>query len=233
TDAKTSAEGTAVQSTPTFDPTAADVVDATADTIDLGEGHGLQTGDKVKYKKDPAGTVIGGLTDNRDYFVRVSGDKVTLFDTQAHAKGTGSVGKINLTGPGTGTEHSLAAPGAGGTGIGVAISVNVADVDNKAQIGDATITAESVTVQALVPDVDGDDTHSFGAAAVSGASGADTGVAGSLAINIGLSNAQATIADNATLTVGGGDVALTAQNRVENKVSAKASAGDNGSLGVG
>src|SRR4029079_14982807 len=64
-------------------------------------------------------------------------------------------------------------------------------------------------------------------------SGADTGVAGSLAINIGLSNAQETIADNATLTVGGGDVALTAQNRVENKVSAKASAGDNGSPGVG
>ncbi|HVC84584.1 MAG TPA: LEPR-XLL domain-containing protein, partial [Solirubrobacteraceae bacterium] len=120
----------------------------------------------------------------------------------------------------------------GGTGIGAAVAVNVVTVTNQATIGKDTINAQGVTLQALDPAVD-----TFAAHATSGASGADTGVAGSLALNIGLSNATAaTIADGATVTItsgGSGAVDLQAQNYVSNTADAKADQSGGKTLGIG
>ena len=124
--------------------------------------------------------------------------------------------------------------GSGGTGIGVAVAVNVANVVNEALLGNGTVTADGVVVRALMAEVDGDSKHAFKAEATSGASGADTGVAGALAINVGMSRAQATIANSATVTVtNGGAVELKAQNFTSNTVKASAKQEGGGSVGVG
>src|SRR5690606_13125326 len=123
----------------------------------------------------------------------------------------------------------------GGTGIGVGVALTVADVTNEARIGVADITADGVTVEALVPEVGGDGaTHSFAAEASSGASGGNTSVAGALAINIGLSEASATLADGATVTVtDSGAVELKAENFTANDATATASQEEGGNIGVG
>src|SRR6185503_14392447 len=79
------------------------------------------------------------------------------------------------------TADGSAATGAGATSVGVAVAINVADMDNKATL-DGDITAEGASAKALMKDVDGDKTHKFAAKATSGASGGDTGVAGSFAL---------------------------------------------------
>jgi hypothetical protein len=49
-----------------------DTIDLTADTIMLGSGHGLQTGDIVVYIKGiPDDEAIGGLNENQSYRVEV------------------------------------------------------------------------------------------------------------------------------------------------------------------
>src|SRR5206468_3003595 len=79
-----------------------------------------------------------------------------------------------------------------------------------------------------------DRAHTFGAQAMSGASGGDTGVAGSLALNIAVSEARAAIADNATVTItDSGSVSLVAENFVVNGAESKASQTDAAKTGVG
>ncbi|TMH43509.1 MAG: hypothetical protein E6H54_11135, partial [Betaproteobacteria bacterium] len=129
-------------------------------------------------------------------------------------------------------DHSIARGSS--TGIGIAVAVNVADVTADASIGKATISADGVIVQALMLTSGDDSSHHFSAKATSGASGADTGVAGSLAINIGLSHAHATLAPNATVTVtDNGDVKLIAQSFALNEASAAAHQSKAGKVGVG
>ena len=73
----------------------------------------------------------------------------------------------------------------GRTAVGVAIAINVATMRNTANINEgADVTADGVTAKALMKDVSGDTTSTFEAKATSGASGGDTGVAGSFALNI-------------------------------------------------
>src|SRR6185295_14465790 len=143
-----------------FDPSATDVVDKVADTIDLGDNtRGLRTGDQVVYRDgDGANKSIGGLEDGKTYTVTALADgKIQL----AGADGK----KVDLTDAGTGSAHRLVF----------------------------------------------DRAHTFSAQALSGASGGDTGVAGSLAINIAVSEATASIANNATVTINdGGSVSLAA-----------------------
>src|SRR5207237_1658147 len=79
-----------------------------------------------------------------------------------------------------------------------------------------------------------DRAHTFIATAQAGASGGDTGVAGALAINVGISEARGEIASNATVTItDGGNVALGAENFVANVAEAKASQADATKTGVG
>ena len=78
----------------------------------------------------------------------------------------------------------------------------------------------------------GTATHKFGATANSGASGGDTGVAGSFALNYDETDAEALIAGTATVDAGAGDVVLTAANATEATVAAKAKA-ESGDTGAG
>ncbi len=74
----------------------------------------------------------------------------------------------------------------------------------------------------------------LGVVAIAGASGGSTSVAGALALNIGISEASATVASNSNVVItGGGNVTVMTENYVENvaKATGKQSGGAN--LGVG
>ena len=92
------------------------------------------------------------------------------------------------------------------------------------RIGDADVTAQGVTVEAKMRETgsgdDKDSTHRFGAQATSGAGGGKTGIAGSLAINVANVAADATIAADATVDAGAGDLTLTAEADSESVVKA-------------
>ena len=127
---------------------------------------------------------------------------------------------------------------ASGTAVGLAIALNIADMQNDARIGASTVTADGVSVQALMKELDGgkDKTHTFAARATSGASGGDTGVAGSFALNYDKAQTDAEIASGATVNAGAGDVTLGAANTTSATVEAKAKSkaeGESGATGVG
>ena len=220
-----------------FDPTDSGIVSAENDTIDLGADHGFTTGDKVIYRKDPAGDPVDGLSDGDAYYLRMDGNNAKLFDTKEHAEGSGTDGLVDLDDedPATGTAHGFEAGGGPtGTGVGIAVAVNVATVTNEAILGDSTVTADGLLIQALVPSAGGDQVNEFKAEATSGSSGADTGVAGALALNVGISRSRAAISDDASVTLSaGGDVTLTAVNDVSNTVKATGKQEGGGSIGVG
>ena len=242
-DASAIADGSAanggVKEPVTLNPTASNVNTAsTAESINLGSGHGLSTGDKITYSKGGgSNTVIGGLTEGNDYFVRVSGNNVTFYDTKAHAQagGTTTTGRVNLTGVGTGTGHTFtpdnSAPS--GTAVGVAVALNIAFMENTATVGaGTTITADGFTAKALMKDVGGDKTSTFAAKATSGSSGGDTGVAGSFALNYSEASSEAILPATVIVNAGTGDVTLSAENATSATVEAKASA-EAGKTGVG
>src|SRR5204863_137076 len=79
-----------------------------------------------------------------------------------------------------------------------------------------------------------DKVDSFSAEATAGVSGIDTGIAGALAVNVGMSHSKAAIANSATVTItDGGDVALTAENFVANSTKASGKQEAGGKTGVG
>jgi hypothetical protein len=133
-----------------------------------------------------------------------------------------------------------------GTTVGIGIAINIADMQNRAVVGaGAEITGQSFKAEALMKKVDGDETHKFGATAISGASGGDTGVAGSFALNYSQANTEAVISGTtfdegtgavvlpgATLNAGTGNVELTAVNSTDAQVLATANAAAGGT-GVG
>ena len=91
----------------TFNPTVG-TVNTVNDTINIGS-HGFATGDYVTYHK---GTVdgnldVGGLQDGKNYYLRVSGNTVSFYDTKAQAQAGGTTGRANLINAGVGTEHTL------------------------------------------------------------------------------------------------------------------------------
>lgn len=64
------------------------------DTIDLPSGHGYVTGDAIYYN-DRGNPTLGGLTNQRRYYLNVVTDTVTLHVTKADA--VASANKVNLT----------------------------------------------------------------------------------------------------------------------------------------
>ena len=135
----------------------------------------------------------------------------------------------------TATADGSAASGAGGTSVGIAVAINVAAMTDSAVIGsNAIIKADGVTRSAGMRDVGGDLKHDFAAKATSGASGGDTGVAGSFALNVSDTTAEAAVKAGSSLTItdGGGDVAMSAANTSDSTVEAKAKSGG-ANLGVG
>ncbi|MDH5206093.1 MAG: hypothetical protein OEW36_10580, partial [Hylemonella sp.] len=235
TDGQALADASAVGPNVKFDPTATGVVDFDNETLKVGKASGLKTGDAVAYRSN-GGTGIEGLSDGGRYYVRLVGeDKVALYDTQAHAKADASdtTGRVNLldSPAAAGTTHSLDS-GPDGTGVGIAVAVNVGLVDNQATLGNGILSSGGLLVEATMADVDGDRTHSFLAQATSGASAGDTGVAGALAVNVGLSDARASVADSADLTLTG-ELRLRAENRAENSARASSLAESHSGVGVG
>ena len=86
-----------------FDPGAK--VDVGADTIDLGAGHGLETGDAVVYNSG-GGTVIGGLVDGQTYYV-IEGGTAGQIQLASSAGDAAAGNEINLLAGATGTKHSI------------------------------------------------------------------------------------------------------------------------------
>ncbi|MEX0958002.1 MAG: LEPR-XLL domain-containing protein, partial [Burkholderiales bacterium] len=127
-----------------------------------------------------------------------------------------------------------AAGGEGATSVGVAVALNIAHMSNTATVGaNSTISGEGFEASALMKEVDGDSTHKFAAHATSGASGGDTGVAGSFALNYSEAQAEAVLPGTVTVNAGTGDVLLSAGNTSESDVQAKASTSGSGETGVG
>src|SRR5207249_4428011 len=89
---------------------------------------------------------------------------------------------------------------------------------------------DGVNVTTAMKDVAGDSTHRFAAKATSGASGGDTGVAGSFALNVSSTTSEGVVFG--TVNSGTGVSNLGAADTSEAVVEAKASA-DSGKTGVG
>ena len=125
-------------------------------------------------------------------------------------------------------DPSVAGSGGGGNKlqVGVGIAINVVNATNTADVGqNDKITAKGLTLEAMTTNSSGtthatlantgpegaaDGTSSFGAVAMSGASDAGSvGVAGSLALNLVLSNtSEAIVKPGAVVTLSGGDVSI-------------------------
>ncbi len=118
----------------------------------------------------------------------------------------------------------------GDDGVGVAVAINVANVGNHAHIGNSTIAADGLAVEALMTNVASEaiDTHTFSAEAMSGAGGKDVGVAGSLAVNLVAvktdaiisGGANVTLADGSDFGSGIGDVSINAVSVTSNTANA-------------
>ena len=155
---------------------------------------------------------------------------------------------------GANTDASALADGsateAGDAGVGAAVAVNKADTVNTASIGTlgvaggaTTVTADGVTVEAVMTDVSGEspDRHTTEAKAKSGAAGGDVGVAGSLALN--MVNLKTTAAVDGTADVNiedGGDgstevgaSSIKAVSKAKNTANAEAEQEGGDDVGVG
>jgi hypothetical protein len=124
---------------------------------------------------------------------------------------------------------------AGATAVGIAVAINIAGVTNEAIFAAGTTTTATtggISASATMLGGDPTPTHDFQAKAISGASGGDTGVAGSFALNISETDTQAAIASGATVNAGTGNVTLTAASKTASDVEARATS-DGGKTGVG
>ncbi|MCY7286954.1 MAG: hypothetical protein LH624_01545, partial [Cryobacterium sp.] len=115
------------------------------------------------------------------------------------------------------------------SGVGIAVAVNVVAVTTKAWLaGNALLTANTVTVEALATSV-----SEFLAKSTSGAGGTSVGVAGSIAVNVAVSDTTATVATPAPVAVTG-DLSLTATSNLDNQAHALAKQSSDGkATGVG
>lgn len=89
-----------------FNSASASIVDVTNNTINLVPSNtGFNTGDQVLYNIN-GGTVITGLVNNTNYFVRVVGaGLIELYDTYANAIASPAItGRLDITALGVGTQ---------------------------------------------------------------------------------------------------------------------------------
>ncbi len=117
--------------------------------------------------------------------------------------------------------------GTPGIGVGVAAAINVATVTNHATVA-GVVESQGLTIEALMDSRDSEDNkHTLGASATSGAGAGKLGLAGSLAINTGITSSEAVLTSTSSVDAGqdilGGDVSLTAENKSSATILAKAS----------
>ena len=121
--------------------------------------------------------------------------------------------------------------------VGVGVAVNVVDMDNEARIMAGTdVSANGLTLGATMKDVGGNLTHSHVTKASSGASGGDTGIAGSFAVAVVNSDTVAIMGGaNSTLALTGGAVDIDARSDTTQQTlaSAKGLSKGKSSTGVG
>ncbi|RVD69725.1 hypothetical protein EN751_24500, partial [Mesorhizobium sp. M4A.F.Ca.ET.029.04.2.1] len=139
-----------------------------------------------------------------------------------------STDKVTATADGTNTNSSAN----GATGIGVAVVLSIADVTTRSYLGGtSSLSASAVSLSATIAAGD-----SFVAQATSGAGdGSKTQVAGSLAINIVITEASADVAANASIDLNGADLSLTANSttNVQTDAVPDDASGAAGELGIG
>ena len=124
--------------------------------------------------------------------------------------------------------------------IGGGVSLNIAKSSNKALVaGDTSLTAAGVNVTAgmrsqLTADNDTDDVNTIAATATSGSGTGEFALAGAVALNIVLENdTQAEIQDNASLTLGNGDLVVEATATNSYNAASKATVGKEAALFAG
>ena len=148
-------------------------------------------------------------------------------NTDANAKADASA-VAKSSGGGSGGGGSGGGSGGSSVGIGAAVALTVANSTAQGRIGDDDVTAQGVKVEAVMTPVavkaGVEKVHSFGAQATSGAGGGEIGVAGSVAISITDSKAEASIDNAASLALSGGELTLTAENLSNDLVTAKPAA---------
>ncbi|WP_158080953.1 hypothetical protein, partial [Pelomonas sp. KK5] len=106
----------------------------------------------------------------------------------------------------------------GSTNIGAAVAINVAQVYSDAHVGAASVDSQGLALGAGT--VSGARSEST-TTATSGAAGGNTGVAGSLAIGVGISNFSATLASGANVNAHAGAVSLDANSTTGDAVKAQ------------
>jgi len=210
--------------------------------IDEQVAFGESKSDKPATNTDDAdaSTSEGGVSVAAAIAVNVgnSTTTATIPDTRTVESGGAvtvrSVNAMDASASADGTQVSGAATN---VGVGAAVALNVANVTNRARIGDADVTAAGVTVEALMVDnaVGENETSEFNADATSGAGASGVGVAGALALNVGNASSEAVIASAATVTVTDtADVIINAENNSASTVKAKSiQEGEDAKVGVG
>ena len=200
----------------------AGAVNTGTETISVGGSSDLVTGDYVTYSKGVSGnSAIGGLEDNRNYFVRRTGNLIELYDTKDHAEDTAhTTGRVNLSGTGSGTGHAftptvevIESKTANKSDInalrnsGEVSSPNVDGVDTNddgskdqdpSATGDRVLTPDQVTVRGVaVSATNRDDIETYSV----GLAGGTVGVAVAAAVNVVTTHTNAYVGDGALVNV--------------------------------
>lgn len=114
--------------TKSFDGSSSSAVSLTTNTITISS-HGFETGQVVTYSNG-SGTSIGGLTNNRPYYIiRVDANTISLAVSETNAQ---DGVEVDFTAYGTGGSHSLAFAGTtvyllGGGGTGATVLPTIVD----------------------------------------------------------------------------------------------------------
>ena len=169
-------------------------------------------------------TAVGGATGYKIYRGGTSGDE-TLMKTIVGATTTYTDDATDT--PDGSTKPPTTDPS---SGIAVGVSVNVAVITTKAFLShNANLKATTVTVETTAPAA-----SSFQASSTSGAGGSNVGVAGSIAVNVVVSNTTTDVEGTDPVGVNGADVSLSATSNIDNQALATAKQATDGSAsGVG
>ena len=118
------------------------------------------------------------------------------------------------------------------TGVGAAVGLAVVDASNTAAVGaNAQVQGASVRVHADRPGDAGE--HEFRTWALAAGGGSDTGVGGSVAINVVTLDTRASVGSDAQLRATGGDLDVIADQRTGLQTIAGAAGVSTGGSGVG
>ena len=178
--------------------------------------------------------ILAGFATTGDLAIHSSanGDAIVKADGSAVVKAKKASSSSGNTGGGGGSGSGSSSSSNSGDGIGVGVGVNLADVINRAHIGDATHT---VTVSShnlsLAADMaaragESGSNHTLTTTAIAGAGAPEVGVAGAVAINVVSATTTAFIEGDATVSTGGNDLTLTAVNTTTTAAAATSKSDD-------